>query len=1237
MMPVSFPETAKLEKALKKYSLRETVAGAAGLLTVPSFHANTFRLELLIHLIVANCEGKEKPGHRQYKRWLNEYLRGITHLEDPVEDVFIVNLETSEGNRRLFRGIWEAPDYFLQVAMDTLSKGRAPQQCKDLLHSAYALLRISEAVAERLGLERWHSEETDAQSTMRIAPITGISEHAKAITFSIEDLATYQIDRELLAPFIFRESDRCRIASENIGHSSLERRPLLAFDDALVLALPTAVSPAIRRYVIEELDRLGYLAMFERVLGEHQAHQIQRNVFWEIKDKSMSIDPSQPDDGPIPSMHAWLLKYDNNKYLHVVLLHDRLDMLKEEGFAGFLQYPEPVQDSLEKYVSKIAGQCQSESDFSDGMTLFVLGGLGRGFGLGFKAWPDHWRFSTIRISDLLMLALNPDRPLERYLKFIKQKDWAEAEGVFFQSMDGDFNHYCFWMDTECQLIPRDMPIRHGVMIALGCDCVNPIRKKHRVLADSHVSQTVTGEWVKVTRYGRESFYESIRERPIYVSMDHLSEGVLAAVVEGKAFNAWLTIIPKEGDKQVRHLAYELWSGFLGLFDKAVQEVGALVPECSGAVVEICLDLSDVVVPEDASDIHDGAKIEAPVWNKSGGSNKMTVTMPEDLFLTFNQATNIGERYILDALIRGLLALLNNCEVTQIEDDSITILLNKVIGEEGTRVLHLFTSYDPVEQLMAQKKRKPVFLAHEDFVFSKLKLSYGCADDGLKRIRNKDESGKFLHAVVRKLWSQIKSNLAQLNKDSVISELFHVHEAILYDREHWRRTALALISLYDENDEGLRVANKREADRTHTSLPIRALIEMALCECPMESGWPLSNWERDMLIAETALLIEVASESDAIHYGLINPEIILHPNGEYTLQRDFQEEVINPFLTNYTEEQFRGAASRYGKLYDRSSTPEKRFAKEMYSSAYISAFRAEFGLSVDEFVDCIAELFDMAIEKDCVVVRVTVGEVCGRLISKRGLSSDVVEAFLKTFALWNREHWENPPDRFSKNDVWPWRFQRRLSLTYRPIVILDSGEESTLMYGIGGLKQGYVNLLSRIEQGQLPPEFFQSSEMKSLRATVVNEKGHAFEKGVAEEFQAHGWQARSEVNMSELGAPPMEADGDIDVLAWRESGEVLIIECKRLQLAKSVAEIAKICERFAGETKDALGKHIQRVEWVRKHPESLGRIVGRQPEVEAIDSRLITNTHVPMMYLDDLPYPASKIGPLRWGGNDPKTR
>lgn len=105
-------------------------------------------------------------------------------------------------------------------------------------------------------------------------------------------------------------------------------------------------------------------------------------------------------------------------------------------------------------------------------------------------------------------------------------------------------------------------------------------------------------------------------------------------------------------------------------------------------------------------------------------------------------------------------------------------------------------------------------------------------------------------------------------------------------------------------------------------------------------------------------------------------------------------------------------------------------------------------------------------------------------------------------------------------------------------------------------------------------------------------------------------------------------GDIDVLAWRPSGEIQIIGCKRLQLARTVAEVAEICRRFRGEAKDKLDKHVRRVNWIRANPASLHRIVGFVSDPARIDDRLVTNTHVPMMYLTSLPIKADKIGPLK---------
>ena len=114
-------------------------------------------------------------------------------------------------------------------------------------------------------------------------------------------------------------------------------------------------------------------------------------------------------------------------------------------------------------------------------------------------------------------------------------------------------------------------------------------------------------------------------------------------------------------------------------------------------------------------------------------------------------------------------------------------------------------------------------------------------------------------------------------------------------------------------------------------------------------------------------------------------------------------------------------------------------------------------------------------------------------------------------------------------------------------------------------------------------------------------------------------------MTELGAP---ADlGDVDVLAWKSDGTIRLIECKRLTFARTIAEIANICRRFQGEAKDELAKHLRRVEWIGQNPQCLRNIVGFVPDPSFIDHRLVTNTQVPMKYMESLPIDPEKIGPL----------
>lgn len=1226
MVKLDSPELKLLARALEGYNLSSTVPQISGLLTMPFLQANTIRIEILAHLAVTYCRGDQKPGPFEIEYWLNNHLgkSKIVVLEDPVEDVFITNVETEEGNRRIFEGNWESNDYFLQVALETICSRNAPNECRELLVPVFALLRLSECVAERISSNRWCIEPSIPNKDINLPASTIVDDRARAVTFTERDLDVLGLRRDLLAPFILPDTDKKILTEESTGHSSLERHPLVGLGNELVLVLPHAVSPAIRRFFIFELGQLGYLQGFEKTLANIQADQVMKEGLFELRGEIDVINPGVKK-GSVPFVHDWLFKYDINKYLHVILLHDRMDWLNIQGLSSFMRYPEDLRQGLENYLNQVTDYCQSLPDFIEGMSLMILGGLGRGFALSFRNWPDKWHFSVMRISDLLTLAGELNRSIIRYLKCIKQKEWAERKGVFFHNVNGDYNFYCFWRSLNSQLVPRELPVDQGTMLSIAIDWILPVRAEVRNLMDRHVIGTTEGFYTPVMRLGRDAYFDALKKQPVYTSLAHLGIGVLAGAVETPRGPSWFLAEPRQGDEQIQRFIYEIWSGFIDLYARLVFEVECIFTSTPPGAIEIRLNFSDVIFSEDLFELQASIAIEGPEVAVTLDQRIAVIKFPSDLLMLFQQPEDAGERFVMRAIAKGLVGI-HQGSLEDVSESVLDTLINKIVAGTGMRILHLFRTYDPLDLLLVQQGKNPIFLAHEDFVFSKLRLSEDCTtNQSGTYISSKAECNQFLHRIVDKIWNQLRILLKQFDRASVIRKALEVNESILQDRDHWRRTAQALLALYAPEENVFAVAQSRESDRTNVSLSARTILEMAICECPKEGGRRLSRWELDELFAKVALLVEVATDSDAVNSDLLEPQIELHPNGEYTIDRKFHDTVIKPFLTDYSREEFEMAAKDYSKLYRKEPIVGQIRADQLFSDKFIHAFQAEFGLAIDEAIDGAAKLLDFAVECDKVVVETTVGNLKKRLTAIRGLSTIASETFIRTFGIFHRQAWDNPPPSFSMRDIIPWRHSRRLSAIVKPILLFGNHDDDKAFYGAGTLQNGIAYLLGRAERGRVPQEFFTSTEMRKYIGAVNSERGHSFARSVSDSLSNDQWMTRNEIQMAELGASAKL--GDLDVLAWKLSGEIQLIECKRLHLARTVAEIAEICRRFRGEAKDELGKHVRRVNWIKANPGKLERIVGFVPNPDRIEARLVTNTHVPMRYLKGLPIEADKIGPI----------
>lgn len=101
------------------------VANAVGgLLTRPENQAATFRLEALAALAAAYAEGDKQPTAAHLRDWLNGVLLqdAIGEFEDPVEDVFVSNVPSWDGNARLFDGLWGDNDVGVEALVWSVMK-----------------------------------------------------------------------------------------------------------------------------------------------------------------------------------------------------------------------------------------------------------------------------------------------------------------------------------------------------------------------------------------------------------------------------------------------------------------------------------------------------------------------------------------------------------------------------------------------------------------------------------------------------------------------------------------------------------------------------------------------------------------------------------------------------------------------------------------------------------------------------------------------------------------------------------------------------------------------------------------------------------------------------------------------------------------------------------------------------------------------------------------------------------
>ncbi|MGV0954651.1 MAG: hypothetical protein ACOYBR_10090 [Fluviibacter sp.] len=1203
------PEVQRLANVLRGYDRKEAISLVAGLLTVPSLQANCFRLELLVHLVAANCVGNKKPTWQHISHWLNRQLSAVAWAEDPPEDVFVSNVITRSGDFLVLGGLWETPDSATRLLIDCIEQHGGDEQL-EWLKPAYALLNLSDLVLRRSGLVRWQSESTTPKKQVPLSPKMPIHDWQDRGVISPEVLDAEQISPAMLEEFIFAEDKAADLMLQSNQESLLHEKPLLRFGSEIVLALPTSVTYAVRRFIVKRAKETNQVGALEMVLMNTVLSQVAKAM------RSGSHHRIEPIELPrhlhgVPNLcRSIAYRVGKRRLIHLLVMPDSLEQFALTGLLNPTEFGESEIAAVDQHIAGLQSYLESTEEIDSAHTLLLLGHLGQAYIFSPPAPRARWTFDPCRLHDLDLLLRNSDAPLDKLLLLLTQRQREEQSGLQLPNINGLPNLFAYWLREGYSLRAADIPHGKAAFMQIGTDFVRELRRSRRMEIDEHCVPNIEGNPMVVMHANSESVYESVKSIPVFASITHLEAGVLGFCLTHGHTTVWVTFLPGD-NATVRELAYKLWKGMQILVYRALTLSDPPI-WFAYHVVEVIFDMRNVVTPQEA---HDNNTHEKGMQVRYHREKPIAKIAAEAGFLrSFSGVGNHGEKTLLAQFIRAFRTLAGQRQPRLEEcEDEVT----QALGGDEAKIIHAFETYKPLEFLLSNNQRQ-TFRRPDEHVDSVLRSAFSWRPSSDQKVMlDLKSSGKALNNAVTYLMHSIVKGLSRFNREAMVVELLHAHETLIQDKSRWRNTARAVRGLYGVN-EGTDAAEQREKERSQSTLTLRALVEAAICECPAQGGVQPDGYSVDELFGLMCALIELGRDSETIYHGMASAGISIYPNGGYSFDADVLGKVGQP----YTMESFRVMYAAAAANYENWVTPKSPDAAESshgesQSPEFLRAFEAEYKISFDHFLDAVAALLDVIVERNSVVTTLTKNEIVDRCL-ERGLTEAEVEAMLVAFALPSRPTWQPKEPHAYPKDVEPWSFGRRLSVMLRPIIECHPQEPTIYAIGAGTFRESIAYVLDSIFDGRFDDKGFSSSLMRSYIGARNEALGYEFTRSVADHLIELGWQAETELLMTKLGASKNPNLGDIDVLAWAPNGQVLAIECKRLKKARTVSEIALTCNRFRGYANDRLAKHLGRVSWLEENRGMLAKFTGLPEAAIQLRAPLVTSAPVPFRYLQDLP-------------------
>ena len=1031
---------------------------------------------------------------------------------------------------------------------------------------------------------------------------------SKYVVFSKEDLAQLGISVEELSPFIVTKEELSDMYDSEFMESVIDEKPIISNKGKIVLFLPTVLFHSIRRYVVKLFADEGELHVFTHHLKSVQFNSITSLVSG-LNEHVIKLDFVKKELGLLGNVQDRFYATPEGEYYHFIQYFPNDEVFTTINYNEGLDGKE-IGKKFTAYIDQCAKFTSSFPDFKQGISIIFFGGLGESIVFGWDEKPDCWDILHVNVGDLELLMHDVIDFLPSLFGIARQREELHERNVSFSYFDTDALLYAFWKEHEYSLyapLGQYNKMQHS-MIAIQADYLLPFRKelktkiRYRCYYNSRFH-----EYLRLKNHQQNPYFSRSNVAQNSVSYDLVKRKIILSLTSSAKAQVWVEVAPLEVDNIQFDFAYRLW-------EMVCNWLMVLLPYVDHHLREP-IDLS-LVLKFPVFDGWDGINIdtlpECELDEVVQAISEITYVHFDDVFVKESHSqTNSAEKTLLHKILRVAFK-------DHLHTETIDSIIERAFASPYSRFVHVFPANSYRDLIASQHiPSKPITHHQWDIAWANARV---CTPEDFAKgkISKKAHANQFLTQKVDHLWNLISDIISKHSRMDIVEFCLTNIEAIAHDKAVWKRTVPALKSLHDYA-EVKDVITKEKSKLDETSLATRILLEMAYCNSPEKGEKPFGRAEYTDLTSLIWTLYLLAAHSDAVRNGYAESWITPLANGWLDLDSSFFDKVVTPYITDFFDVQFADSDKDYSRIFEIAESTGN--TDDLFDKKFTDGIISEYGVDVFKGFELANLIYEYALENEQPILILSREEIHS-ILSPSGCPQASIDKFLDKLTLPKRPSWDQDALGFNGADWWPWKFKRRWSFVSRPILQSKDGE---FIISPGHLDESLKYIFYFASYGSFDTSYFDTPLMKTWIGHIAHDLGMRFEKEVEEAYNDIGFKTKQGLLMTELGARKEDGEfhkSDVDVIAWDgSSNEVFIIECKRLQQAKTLSEISEQLNKFKGvaegEDKDLLGKHIERFEWLNKNRDKLAEKVGIEPNDIEIIPLVVTNTIVPMQFISSI--------------------